>query len=283
MRATKRLMQTAGVAAGAIGVVAASAPESRVGRTARRLVDGLARNSRYMVSSAPGIVYRLTGRSPDPDVADDILADRIRSSLGPLEKRLDVPHVHVMVYDHVAILHGEVPDDRSAMAIEYAAMRVSGVKGVESHLHAGLAPGDTRPSEGALARPPSAALYALLEAARAAGARDDAPQAVHAVLRAFADRLPDGEREQVLAHLPADVRALLGLVRRHGERPTRLKTVPQLVAAVIAQGDVEPRHAEDVTRAVVAALRDLVPEEAADVAAVLPVELRGLWEPEPAR
>ena len=109
----------------------------------------------YAVASAPGILYRLAGRKPDPDVADDVLADRIRSSLGPLEKRLDVPRVHVMVEDHVALLHGDVPDVCDAAAIEHAVMRVSGVDGVESHLHAGLLVGDTRPSEGAAVPPRS--------------------------------------------------------------------------------------------------------------------------------
>ena len=97
----------------------------------------------------PGLVYRLAGRHPNPDVSDDILADRVRSSIGGLEKRLDVPHIHVMVEDHVAILHGEVTEDSDVRALEHAIVRVSGVRGVESHLHVGLAPGDTRPSEGA--------------------------------------------------------------------------------------------------------------------------------------
>ena len=49
-----------------------------------------------------------------------MLADRIRSSLGPLEKWLDVPHVHVTVARHVAILHGEVGTEADATAIERA-------------------------------------------------------------------------------------------------------------------------------------------------------------------
>jgi uncharacterized protein (DUF2267 family) len=163
-------------------------------------------------------------------------------------------------------------------------MRISGVSGVESHLHAALVPGDTRPSQGAAApQPPSEALGSLLDAARDAGAVWYPAAAVHAVLCGFADRMPEGERDQVFAHLPADVRALAGPVRRHGERPPRLRTLPQLVAAVTAEGGVEPRRAEEITRAVVATLRGLVRDEARDVAAVLPVELRELWETEPAR
>jgi uncharacterized protein (DUF2267 family) len=284
MAITRRLVQAAGLAAGVIGVVAASAPDSAVGRAARRLADRLARDVGYAAASAPGILYRLAGRRPDPNVSDDVLVDRIRSSLGPLEKRLDVPRVHVMVDDHVAIVHGEVLDERDACAIEHAIMRISGVAGVESHLHAGLVSGDTRPSQGAaVSQPPSEALRSLLDAARDAGAGAYSRAAVHAVLCGFADRMPEDERDQVFAHLPADVRALAGRVRRHGERPPRLRTLPQLVAAVTAEGGVEPRHADEITRVVVAALRGLVRNEARDVTAVLPGELRELWEIEPAR
>jgi hypothetical protein len=284
MAITKRLVQMAGLTAGALGAVAAAAPDTAVGRSARRIADRLSRDVRYAVASAPGILYRLAGRQPEPNVSDDVLADRVRSSIGPLEKRLDLPRVHVMVDDHVVVVHGDVASERDACAIEHAILRVSGVEGVESHLHPGLAPGDTRPSQGAaVPPPPSTAMRKLLDAARDAGAGSDPRAAVHAVLCGFTDRLPDDERAQMLGHLPADVRALAGPVRRHGERPARLKTLPQLVAAVIAEGGIDPAHADDITRAVVASLRSLVREEARDVAAVLPAELRELWETEPAR
>jgi len=284
MATTKRLVRTAGLAVGVIGVVAASAPDSRFGRAARRLADRLARDVRYTAASAPGILYRLAGRRPDPNVSDDVLADRIRSSLGSLEKRRDVPRVHVVVDDHVAIVHGEVPRESDACAIEHAIMRISGVTGVESHLHAGLVSGDTRPSHSAPSpQPPSEALRSLLDVARDAGAGPYPGLAVHAALCGFVDRMPEDERDQVLAHLPADVRALAGPVRRRGERLPPLRTLPQLVAAVTAQGGVDPKHAEDIIRAVVAALRRLVHDEAHDVAAVLPDELREIWESEPAR
>ena len=284
MLLTKRLVRTAGLAAGAVGVVAVAVPDSSVGRTARRFADRLARDVRYAAASAPGLVYRLAGRRPDPDVSDDVLGDRIRSSLGPLEKRLDVPRVHVMVTDHVAILHGEVPGEHEAAAIERAVMAMSGVSGVESHLHTGLVSGDTRPSQGAaVPQPASDALRSLLDAAIQAGA-DQAPRAaVHAVLRGFGDRMPEGERQRVFAHLPADVRALAGPVRRQGQRPPRLKTLPQLVAAVTAEGGIDAALAEEITRSVVARLRGLVHDGAREVAAMLPADLRELWETEPAR
>jgi uncharacterized protein (DUF2267 family) len=278
MQNTKRLVQTASLAAGVIGGVAAYAPDSTAGRAARHLADRLARDVRYAASKAPGILYQLSRRRPDPNVGDDVLAARIRSSLGPLEKRLDVPRVRVMVEDRVALLHGEVGSPRDASSIEHATMQISGVEGVESHLHVGLSPGSTRPSHGAKEpRPQSAALRALLDAAADSGAGEDALGAVHAVLCAFMDRMPAGERDHVLAHLPADVRELAGPVRRHGARPHRVRTLPQLVAAVSAEG-VFPQDADAITRAVVEALRVLVPEERRDVAAVLPTELRAFWE-----
>jgi hypothetical protein len=52
---------------------------------------------RYRSGQWMGVSYRLRGRRPDPNVSDDILADRIRSSIGGLEARLDVPRVHVTV------------------------------------------------------------------------------------------------------------------------------------------------------------------------------------------
>jgi hypothetical protein len=95
-----------------------------------------------------GLLYRLVGRHPDPEVDDLTLADRVRSQLGPLEKRLDVPHVHVMVEDHVVLLHGEVEWPHEAASIEEAARRVSGVRDVESHLRTGALPSNLRPSAG---------------------------------------------------------------------------------------------------------------------------------------
>ncbi len=277
MTATKRVLQAAGLAAGVVGAIAASAPDTPVGRAARRLNRRLARDVRYAVASAPGLIYRLAGRQPDPNVSDDILADRIRSTIGPLEKRLDVPRVHVIVEDRVAILHGDIPADADARAIEHAIFNVNGIRGVESHLHPGLISGDTRPSQSADRRPASDALKRLLGSARDAGARYPYA-AVHAVLCTFSDRIPDRERDHVFAHLPQDVQALAGPANRHGERPRRVKTLVELVAAASAEGGMDATTAPDITRAVVGTLHDLVPEESGDVSAVLPSELRDLWE-----
>ena len=152
MAATKRVIRTVALATGVLGAAVASTSDTTFGRASRRLAHQLARHARYAAGTVPGVVYRLAGRHPNPDVSDDILADRVRSSIGGVEKHLDVPHIHVMVEDHVAILHGEVTEDNDVRTLEHAIMRVSGVRGVESHLHVGLAPGDTRPSEGGAPR-----------------------------------------------------------------------------------------------------------------------------------
>jgi osmotically-inducible protein OsmY len=96
---------------------------------------------------ARGLGYRLLRRHPDEHVDDRTLADRIRSTLGPLEKRLDIPHVHVMVTDHVATLHGDVGSESDVERIKAAVAKVAGVRQVDSKLHVGLIKGDSRPSE----------------------------------------------------------------------------------------------------------------------------------------
>ena len=278
MRVTRRLVQGSALIAGAVGAAAVAAPDTQGGRAVRRLADRLSHDVRYAVSTAPGILYRLAGREPDANVSDDVLADRIRSSIGPLLKKLDIPHVHVMVERHVALLHGDVAREWDADEIERAVMSVSGVDGVESHLHVGLLEGDTRPSQGRIELPPpSGAMHAFLTAATEAGSSEPR-SAVHAVLCRFIDRIPEGERAHVFAHLPADAKDLVGQPRRHGRQRERLQTLNELVAVVEADAGIAPERAEQLTRQVIATLRALVDEEANDVAAVLPPSLRDAWQ-----
>ena len=75
------------------------------------------------------------------------LADRVRSQLGPLEKRLDLPRVLVTVEGPTVKLHGAVPSSDDARTLENAAREVRGVTALESHLAVGLSSGATRPSE----------------------------------------------------------------------------------------------------------------------------------------
>lgn len=275
----KFLTRSLAVAAGAFGAVAVFGRHTPVGRGLQHAAREGGRRLRYLPGWWQGLRYRLAGAAPDPDVSDEVLADRIRSALGPLEKRLDVPRVHVTCDSHVVLLHGEIPTAEDAKEIERAVRQTSGVRGVESYLHVGLGAGTERPSVGRAASEaaPSEAMRQLLTAARDAGAStEDAPVAVRAVLRAFSDRLPEDERDQFLAQLPAGVRGLAGPPRRHGERAARLRTVPELVAAVVPAG-VDADRAEGITRSVLGRLRVLAPHEAHDVAAVLPEDLRRLW------
>jgi uncharacterized protein (DUF2267 family) len=101
---------------------------------------------------------------------------------------------------------------------------------------------------------------------------------LRAILATFADRLPAGERDQLAAHFPADVRALFTPPRRT-RRKAPPRTVHELVARIAAATSELPSgKAEQITATVLSTLRSLVPEEAGDVSAVLPPELRDLWE-----
>lgn len=265
--------------AAAVGVAVMLRPGTRSNKLVQRELAHAGRRLRYMEGRLQGASYRLSGRQPDPWVIDNVLADRIRSSLGKLAHRLDLPRIHVMVEHHVALLHGEVGSDHEAHEIEHAVAAVPGVTGVESYLHIGLIRGDTRPSEGRASHPNSSALTTLLAAAEGAGVdAAAAPAVVRGVLATFADRLPPGEREHVAGHLPADVRPLFAPPRRIADtRPPR--TVHDLVGRIVATTSELPlERGEQVTGAVVQGLRTIVPDDAMDVAAVLPTGLRELWQ-----
>lgn len=275
MRALTR--RTAGGLA-VVGGALVLRPGTRAGRAVRHRAQALGRHLRYFAGRLNGVNYRLRGRHPDPAVSDNTLADRIRSSLGPLEKRLDLPHIHVMAEGHIALLHGEVATEADADEIEAAVTAVPGVLGVESYLHVGL-DGGTRPSAGRAVEQPSAARRRLFTAATSAGVDSAvAPSVVRAVLATFAERIPDGERDHVATHLPADVRSMFTPPRRLRQLAP-VRTADELVGRIAAATEALPAGRElDVTRAVIRELRALVPDEAADVAAVLPDDLRHLWD-----
>ncbi|HET9732507.1 MAG TPA: DUF2267 domain-containing protein [Acidimicrobiales bacterium] len=228
----------------------------------------------------PGVSYRIRGRRPDPNVSANVLADRIRSALGPLESKLDVPRVHVMVHDRVATLHGDVVTAEQAARIEEAVLSVSGVADVRSYLHVGLARGESRPSDGARVEVPSAAFRRLEADAVNAGADPDkARRVIRAVLGALVERLPTEERRHFLNHLPADVRAMAAGPWFMGADVATIRTVDELVSSVAgAVGGIAPGREEHVIESIFAGLKDLVPEESADVAAVLPADLSAFWK-----
>lgn len=115
-------------------------------RSFRRFVRRATRQARHQSGRLKGLRYRLAGHHPDPNVEDNVLADRVRSLLGPLEHRLDIPRVHVQAQGHEVLLHGDVSDEEQAREIVDAVGDIPGVHKVQSHLHVGLFAGDSRPS-----------------------------------------------------------------------------------------------------------------------------------------
>lgn len=231
-----------------------------------------------------GASYRIAGRTPDSDVDGRTLADRVRSVLGPLEHRLDIPRALVMVEDGVVLLHGEVACASDARQLVAAAQRVAGVVAVESYLHVGLLSAEERPSRGRRHAAPSEAYRRLVAAAVRAGAPEaTAALIVRATLAVFSERLPSSTRRQVLAHLPADCRPFLAAPVRT-KRPPASRDVTELVLQVLLESDtLSPGPAAQVVAAVIGELRLLVPDEIDDVAAVLPRELQSLWPRFPGR
>lgn len=119
-------------------------PGTRANRVLRHGFRRMQSRSRYLAGTLQGVAYRHRGSAPDPDVPDAVLADRVRSSLGTLEKRLGIPRVHVTVDDHRVTLHGEVGAAEHADAVVAAVGSISGVDRVDSHLQVAAVNAHTR-------------------------------------------------------------------------------------------------------------------------------------------
>jgi len=270
----KSMVRALGVVGLAIGVASVETILGR--RLSRKLARAVTRAARYQSGRLAGLRYRLSGRHPNPVVGDKVLADRVRSMLGGLEHRLDIPRVHVEVENHHVLLHGDVSSNDQAEAIVETTRVVPGVLGVTSHLHVGLLPGDTRPSEGAHAAP-SAALSRVLDAAHNGGASEGSERAcARSVLSTFAALLPEGERRHVLTHLPTDLRVLTEPLRPGWGAHRHLRRLDEFTRAALP--NIGPGQRQAIVESVIGALYELVPEESFDVAAVLPKELRPLWK-----
>ncbi len=273
------------VVSGALGTVilaaGAAITETAVGRRAsRKLARRLMGELRHQVGLLAGARYRIGGHHPDPNVCDGVLADRVSSTLGPLEHHLDIPRVRVRAEGHEVHLYGRVTSQAQADMIVSAVREISGVHGVVSDLHIGLLPGDTRPSQGTANPPPSVALTTMLSAARDGGAREGAERAcVRSVLSTFMALLPEGERRHVLTHLPNDLCMVAEPLRPRWAGIAHPRRLDKFVIAALP--NVDPQCRESVVISVIGALRNLVPEESVDVAAVLPKGLRALWGERP--
>lgn len=224
-----------------------------------------------------GMAYRVADRQPDPHVSDGVITQRVRSQLGPVERRLDVPRLHVTVHDHIAELRGVVGTERQAETLIEAVRDVAGVHGVLSFLHIGYGPGDTKPSEGRKHRAPSQAWRDLVGCVRELDEDDTTAEAVAtSVLVHLLLALPEGEGDHLRSHLPLDVRdRIAGFV--HVGQPLRARGAEDFIEAVGESAHVPLGTAEMATRQVFATLQLLVPEETADITATLPAGLKDLW------
>jgi len=86
------------------------------------------------VHESKGLAYRAMRRHPSTTVDDSVLADRIRSTIGPLEKQLHNARINVTVEHGIAILHGDIGSGDDALQIEEAVRGVAGVRDIRSHL-----------------------------------------------------------------------------------------------------------------------------------------------------
>ena len=272
----RRLTTVVVAGAGAVTAAAVAARSPRFRRQSRRVWRAMRRVGRYRLGRLEGWWYRASGRHPDPAVGETVLADRVRSMLGPVEHRLDVPRVLVQAQGHEVLIHGDVDSEAHAAEIVGVVRGIPGVEQVTSHLHVGLFRGDSRPSEGTNHHGPSSALAGMLVAAKGGGAPPGGEEvAARSVLSAFTSLLPPGECRHVLGHLPADLRRLAepGVAGWTGHRPRRVDDFSRAALPTFP-----PERRAEIVESVIGALRDLVPEEAVDVAAVLPGELRQLWK-----
>jgi uncharacterized protein (DUF2267 family) len=279
MRIARTTLRVAGAGATAVGLRQLVKPGTRGRRVVVDLTRQASRQLRHLSGQLDGLAYRLASRHPATDVPDDVLADRLRSELGPVQKSLDLPRVIVHVDDGVASLYGEVGTEEEAETLEHAARRVVGIVDVEASLHIGLSPDRIRPSEGRATAPDSEARRRLLEAGHDAGLDPPiAGAAVRAVLTSFVARLPEGERAHVLAHLPEDARELVALPRRAATTVSRIRTRSELADEIQRRApELDELQIRAVLPVVLAVLAELIPEERSDIAAVLPPELRELW------
>ena len=271
------IRRTALIGAGAVAALGIGILERTPGgrKLSRHMARRVTRLAKYESGRLEGIRYHLSGRTPDQNAVDSVLADRVRSMLGPLEHHLDIPRLHVSACGHQVTLHGEVDSWDQESEVVRAVRAVPGVHQVTSRLNVGLFAGDSRPSDGAKHRPESAAMRMVLSAAHGAGVSAGGERAAaRSVLSTFVGMLPDGERAHVVAHLPADVRAMVG--ERHTGSYRQIRHTDELSVAALPLLPADQRRT--VVESVLGAVRELVPEEAEDVAAVLPEELRQVWK-----
>ena len=209
---------------------------------------------------------------------DGILADRIRSTLGPLLKRLDPPRVHVMAAQGEVTLHGDVSDLQAKALIESSVRGVSGVNRVLSHLRVGLQRGESTPSAGHRTER-SPLLRRLEQIARDAGfaSEAEARYVLRGALGVFTARLPEPARRRFLEHLPGDVRRLASSAHWLTSDIRTVTTEHDLAQTAAVAMLTDRLHADRLLRRLLPVLREHAPSDAETVADVLPPELRAVW------
>jgi len=109
--------------------------------------------------------------------------------------------------------------------------------------------------------------------------RAEAARAVEAVVCALAQRISQGEFENLRDLLPDPFRSRLVACERHAVAPrARFQTAEDFYEVVAEDLDRSPDEVEPTVRAVFAAVRAQLPErDVEDVAGQLPAELQALW------
>lgn len=222
--------------------------------------------------------FTITVIAPSREQREDTaLADYVRTVIGPLIKELDLPRIHAMAEGRTILLHGVVGSEADAQRIEESVAAIPDVDSLQSHLHIGLLSGDHRPSQ---TSPEHSPMYAaLIGCGGSIGIVGPAgAMAAQGTLSAVIEQIPNDERAHVIAHLPADVVALLTPRRVIGSATTRWKTELALDADAALRGGVTVDDAAILVPEVIGVLRRFVPEEDADVQKTLKHHLRELWE-----
>ncbi len=212
-----------------------------------------------------------------PRPTDRDLADHVRSLMGTMVKQMDLPRIHVMAEGSRVLLHGDVVTTEDAERIEQFVIGLDDVDSVESHLHVGLLPSDTRPSKAVPEQ--SKMMAALLDAPVAIGIEEGAPSSCAAwgALSAILEQIPPNERRHIIAHFPNDVVTFIKPRRHLGDEGIHWKTELALDAAAAIRGGITLADARVLVPLIIGVLRVFVPEEDHDVQASLHTHLKELW------